>query len=331
MTTKSADLRPVKSETLKLAKQVLRQEASAIMAIVSTINDNFFNAVELILQTKGRVIVTGMGKPGYIARKLSATLMSTGTPAFYLHPAEAMHGDLGCITKDDTIIILSNSGETAEIINILPTIKQINIPLISICGNPLSTLARFATYNLNAHITQEACPLNLAPTTSTRVQLALSDALAISVMQAKKLSKDDFAFYHPGGSLGQIRLMTVKQLVRNYERQIAITAEKSISEAIFVMTNAGIGAVAIVDKGNTLLGIITDGDIRRQLNHYPNLLNIKVSQLMVSSPITIEPHKFVADALNIMQQHQPRPITVLPVIDDNNKFIGMIHITDIYH
>jgi Predicted sugar phosphate isomerase involved in capsule formation len=154
MTTKSADLRPVKSETLKLAKQVLRQEASAIMAIVSTtINDNFFNAVELILQTKGSVIVTGMGKPGYIARKLSATLMSTGTPAFYLHPAEAMHGDLGCIIKDDTIIALSNSGETAEIVNILPTIKQINIALISICGNPLSTLARFATYNLNAHIT----------------------------------------------------------------------------------------------------------------------------------------------------------------------------------
>ena len=331
MTTKSADLRPVKSETLKLAKQVLRQEASAIMAIVSTINDNFFNAVELILQTKGRVIVTGMGKPGYIARKLSATLMSTGTPAFYLHPAEAMHGDLGCITKDDTIIAFSNSGETAEIINILPTIKQINIPLISICGNPLSTLARFATYNLDAHITQEACPLNLAPTTSTTVQLALGDALAISVMQAKKFSKNDFAFYHPGGSLGQIRLMTVKQLVRNYERQIAITAEKSIAETIFVMTNAGIGAVAIVDKGNTLLGIITDGDIRRQLNHYPNLLNIKVSQLMVSSPITIEPHKFVADSLNIMQQHQSRTITVLPVIDDNNKFIGMIHITDIYH
>ena len=331
MTTKSADLRPVKSETLKLAKQVLRQEASAIMAIVSTINDNFFNAVELILQTKGSVIVTGMGKPGYIARKLSATLMSTGTPAFYLHPAEAMHGDLGCITKDDTIIALSNSGETAEIVNILPTIKQINIPLISICGNPLSTLARFATYNLDAHITQEACPLNLAPTTSTTVQLALSDALAISVMQAKKFSKNDFAFYHPGGSLGQIRLMTVQQLVEKHNRKVTITAEKSIAEAIFVMTNAGIGAVAIVDKGNTLLGIITDGDIRRQLNHYPNLLNIKVSQLMVSSPITIEPHKFVADALNIMQQHQSRTITVLPVIDDNNKFIGMIHITDIYH
>ena len=267
MTTKSADLRPVKSETLKLAKQVLRQEASAIMAIVSTINDNFFNAVELILQTKGRVIVTGMGKPGYIARKLSATLMSTGTPAFYLHPAEAMHGDLGCITKNDTIIALSNSGETAEIVNILPTIKQINIALISICGNPLSTLARFATYNLNAHITQEVCPLNLAPTTSTTVQLALSDALAISVMQAKKFSKDDFAFYHPGGSLGQIRLMTVQQLVEKHNRKVTITAEKSIAEAIFVMTNAGIGAVAIVDKGNTLLGIITDGDIRRQLNH----------------------------------------------------------------
>ena len=331
MTTKSADLQPVKSETLKLAKQVLRQEASAIMAIVSTINDNFFNAVELILQTKGRVIVTGMGKPGYIARKLSATLMSTGTPAFYLHPAEAMHGDLGCITKDDTIIAFSNSGETAEIINILPTIKQINIPLISICGNPLSTLARFATYNLDAHITQEACPLNLAPTTSTTVQLALGDALAISVMQAKKFSKNDFAFYHQGGSLGQIRLMTVQQLVEKHNRKVTITAEKSIAEAIFVMTNAGIGAVAIVDKGNTLLGIITDGDIRRQLQHQPNLLDIQVSELMVTTPITIKHSQYVSEALHKMEQHKPRPITVLPVIDNKKQFIGMIHITDIYH
>lgn len=331
MTTKSTDLRPVKSETLKLAKEVLKQEASAIMAIVSTINDNFFNAVELILQTKGRIIVTGMGKPGYIGRKLSATLMSTGTPAFYLHPAEAMHGDLGCITKDDTIIAFSNSGETAEIINILPTIKQINIPLISICGNPLSTLARFATYNLDAHITQEACPLNLAPTTSTTVQLALSDALAISVMQAKKFSKNDFAFYHPGGSLGQIRLMTVQQLVEKHNRKVTITAEKSIAEAIFVMTNAGIGAVAIVDKGNTLLGIITDGDIRRQLQHQPNLLDIQVSELMVTTPITIKHSQYVSEALHKMEQHKPRPITVLPVIDNKKQFIGMIHITDIYH
>ena len=331
MTTKSTDLRPVKSETLKLAKQVLRQEASAIMAIVSTINDNFFNAVELILQTKGSVIVTGMGKPGYIGRKLSATLMSTGTPAFYLHPAEAMHGDLGCITKDDTIIAFSNSGETAEIINILPTIKQINIPLISICGNPLSTLARFATYDLDAHITQEACPLNLAPTTSTTVQLALSDALAISVMQAKKFSKNDFAFYHPGGSLGQIRLMTVQQLVEKHNRKVTITAEKSIAEAIFVMTNAGIRAVAIVDKGNTLLGIITDGDIRRQLQHQPNLLDIQVSELMVTTPITIKHSQYVSEALHKMEQHKPRPITVLPVIDNKKQFIGMIHITDIYH
>ena len=331
MTTKSADLRPVKSETLKLAKQVLRQEASAIMAIVSTINDNFFNAVELILQTKGRVIVTGMGKPGYIARKLSATLMSTGTPAFYLHPAEAMHGDLGCITKNDTIIALSNSGETAEIVNILPTIKQINIALISICGNPLSTLARFATYNLNAHITQEVCPLNLAPTTSTTVQLALSDALAISVMQAKKFSKDDFAFYHPGGSLGQIRLMTVEQLVEKHNRKVTITAEKSISNAIFSMTNSGIGAVAIVDNNNVLLGIITDGDIRRQLQHQPNLLDIQVSELMVTTPITIKHSQYVSEALHKMEQHKPRPITVLPVIDNKKQFIGMIHITDIYH
>lgn len=331
MTTKSANHLTLKSETLIMAKQVLKQEAAAIEDIVDTINESFFNAVELILNTSGRVIVTGMGKPGYIARKLSATFMSTGTPSFYLHPAEAIHGDLGSLTKFDTIIAISNSGETAEILNILSTIQKINIPLISICGNPSSTLARFATYNLDAHITNEACPLNLAPTTSTTVQLALSDALAISVMNAKKFTKNDFAFYHPGGSLGQIRLMTVKQLVEKHNRQVSITAEKSISDAIFVMTNSGIGAVAIVNKENALLGIITDGDIRRQLKTYPDLLNINVTQLMISTPVTVEQNQTVSDALNIMEQHKPRPITVLPVLDVNKKFIGMIHITDIYH
>ena len=331
MATKSEDFQVCKNETLQLAKQVLKQEAAAIEEIVNSINETFFHAVELILHTKGRVIVTGMGKPGYIARKLSATFMSTGTPSFYLHPAEAIHGDLGCITKDDTIIALSNSGETAEIVNILPTIKQINIPLISICGNPLSTLARFATYNLDAHVDQEACPLNLAPTTSTTVELALTDALAISVMHAKKFSSQDFAFYHPGGNLGQIRLMTVQQLVEKHNRKVAITAEKSISDAIFAMTNSGIGAVAIVDNNNVLLGIITDGDIRRQLQYHSNLLDIQVSELMITTPITIEHSQYVSEALHKMEQHKPRPITVLPVIGNKKQFIGMIHITDIYH
>lgn len=319
-----------KNEIIQTAVQVLQEEATAIEFLVTTINDNFIKAVELILTIKGRVIVTGMGKPGYIAHKLSATLMSTGTPSFYLHPAEAIHGDLGSITKDDIIIAISNSGETTEIINILSTIKKIGVPIISICGNASSTLARFANYHLDARIKHEACPLNLAPTTSTTVQLALGDALAVTIMKAKGFTDKDFAFYHPGGNLGQVRLMTVKQLVEKHQRQISITSEKTISDAIFVMTESGIGAVAIVDKNHQLLGIITDGDIRRQLKSYPDLLNKQVSQIMITTPTTINESQYVTDAIELMEQHQPRPITVLPVVNMQKQLIGMIHITDIY-
>lgn len=320
-----------RNEIIKTAKQVLLDEAEAIESIISTLDENFINAVELIVKTKGRVIVTGMGKPGYIAHKLSATLMSTGTPSFYLHPAEAIHGDLGSITKDDVIIAISNSGETTEIINILSTIKKIGAPVISICGNTSSTLARFATYHLNAHIKQEACPLNLAPTTSTTVQIALGDALAIAVMKTKGFTAKDFAFYHPGGNLGQIRLMTVKQLVEKHQRHISITSEKTISDAIFVMTDSGIGAVAVIDQNNSLLGIITDGDIRRQLKSYPDLLNKPIKEIMITTPTTINDTQYVTDAISLMENHKPRPITVLPVINSNKQLIGIVHITDIYH
>lgn len=319
-----------KTEIIQTAKQVLHEEAQAIESIISTINEDFINAVELILKTKGRVIVTGMGKPGYIARKLSATLMSTGTPSFYLHPAEAIHGDLGSITKDDVIIAISNSGETTEIINILATIEKIGVPIISICGNASSTLARFATCRLNAHIKQEACPLNLAPTSSTTVQLALGDALAVAVMKVKGFTAKDFAFYHPGGNLGQVRLLTVKQLVEKHQRQISITPEKTISDAIFVMTDSGIGAVAVVDENNLLLGVLTDGDIRRQLKSYPNLLNLQIKEIMITTPTTINETQYVTDAISLMEQHKPRPITILPVVNSTNKLIGIVHITDIY-
>lgn len=320
-----------RNEIIKTAKQVLLDEAEAIESMISTLDENFINAVELIVKTKGRVIVTGMGKPGYIAHKLSATLMSTGTPSFYLHPAEAIHGDLGSITKDDVIIAISNSGETTEIINILSTIKKIGAPVISICGNTSSTLARFATYHLNAHIKQEACPLNLAPTTSTTVQIALGDALAIAVMKTKGFTAKDFAFYHPGGNLGQVRLMTVKQLVEKQQRHISITPEKTISDAIFVMTDSGIGAVAVIDQNNLLLGIITDGDIRRQLKSYPDLLNKPIKEIMITTPTIINDTQYVTDAISLMENHKPRPITVLPVVNSNNQLIGIVHITDIYH
>lgn len=243
----------------------------------------------------------------------------------------AIHGDLGSITKDDIIIAISNSGETTEIINILSTIKKIGAPVISICGNTSSTLARFATYHLNAHIKQEACPLNLAPTTSTTVQIALGDALAIAVMKTKGFTAKDFAFYHPGGNLGKIRLMTVKQLVEKHQRHISITPEQTISDAIFVMTDSGIGAVAVIDQNNSLLGIITDGDIRRQLKSYPDLLNKPIKEIMITTPTTINDTQYVTDAISLMESHKPRPITVLPVINSNKQLIGIVHITDIYH
>lgn len=314
---------------IEQAKQVLQIEAQAVQALVDHIDDQFVNAVDMILKVKGRVILTGMGKPGYIAQKIAATMMSTGTPAIFLHPAEGIHGDLGMVTKDDIVIAISNSGETDEIINILPVIRRIGAPVIAICGNEHSTLAKNADVFLNASVECEACPLGLAPTASTTAELALGDALAVVLMTKQKFTREDFAVFHPGGSLGRRILLTVENIMHAGEENPAITADKTVKEALFVITDKGLGATTIIDNEGRLLGLITDGDIRRSLEKGHEFLDKKVVDIMTVNPLTIRANKLAAEALNLMENHKPKPITVLPVVDDEHKALGLIHVTDL--
>ncbi|WP_392558521.1 KpsF/GutQ family sugar-phosphate isomerase [Orbus mooreae] len=317
-------------DIIEYAQSILKSEAQSIEKLIPRIDEQFINIIELILTIKGRVICTGMGKPGYIAHKLAATLMSTGTPSIYLHPAEAIHGDLGMVTPQDVVIAISNSGETAEILNILPVINKIGAPLIAICGNNQSTLAKQSKYYLDAAVDSESCPFNLAPTNSTTAQLALGDTLAITLMKMKGFTSQDFAFYHPGGNLGSVRLLTLNKLLEQTHRNPIITKERPLSEALFIMTDAGIGAISVVDDKQHLLGIITDGDIRRSLKCNVDFFSKTVNDVMTINPTAIHESQLVLSALNFMQNHQPSPITVLPVINHENVVTGMIHITDIF-
>lgn len=314
---------------IEQAKQVLRMEADAIEALISRINGEFTKAATMILEGKGRVIVTGMGKPGHIGQKITATLLSTGTPAFFLHPAEGIHGDLGMVTKDDIVLAISNSGETPEIVNILAPIRRIGARIIAICGRENSTLAQNADIFLDAFVEKEACPLGLAPTTSTTVELALGDALAVVLMSARKFTPEDFAVFHPGGALGRKLLLKVEDIMHSGQENPTVTLSQTVKEALFVITAKGLGATSVVDDQGQLLGLITDGDIRRSLEKGHDFLNNKVETLMTANPRTISPDKLAAQALNIMESNKPKPITVLPVVNDKHHVIGMIHLTDL--
>lgn len=313
----------------QIAKQVLALESQAIAELIQTIDLQFCQAVEYILHTQGRVILTGMGKPGYIAHKIAATLMSTGTPAFYLHPAEGAHGDLGMVTPTDLVIAISNSGETQEVINLLPTLSRLGVPIIAIGGNGQSTLARHATLYLNAHVTQEACPLGLAPTTSTTAELALGDALAVAVMSLRQFSPENFAIFHPGGSLGKQLLTTIEHVMAKGHHNPIVKKDKSVTDALFIMTEKGFGAVSVIDDRGKLLGIITDGDIRRALKKGPQLLNQPVTALMNDQPVSIKQGALLSQALHLMENHHPKPITVIPVIDDEGHVTGLLHLTQL--
>ncbi len=314
---------------IEQAKQVLRMEADAIESLISRIDERFIQAANLILQGKGRVIVTGMGKPGHIGQKITATLLSTGTPSFFLHPAEGIHGDLGMVTKDDIVLAISNSGETSEIINILAPIRRIGAKIIAICGREDSTLGQNADIFLDAYVEKEACPLGLAPTTSTTVELALGDALAVVLMSARKFTPEDFAIFHPGGALGRKLLLKVEDIMHSGQENPTVTLHQTVKEALFVITAKGLGATSIVDENNRLLGLITDGDIRRSLEKGHDFLNERVDKLMTPRPCTITQDKLAAQALNLMESNKPKPITVLPVVDQNDHVIGMIHLTDL--
>ncbi len=316
-------------EMLKHAQDVLRMEAEAILELVPRIDANFAAAVEMILQCPGRTVITGMGKSGIIGRKMAATLASSGTPSFYLHPAEGIHGDLGMVTAGDVVIALSNSGETGEVLNILPSLRRIGAKIIAMVGNDASTLAKNADVVLNVGVSKEACPLGLAPTSSTTAALAYGDALALALLQKHHFTASQFAIFHPGGSLGRRLLLTVGDIMHSGEENPVVVGETTVQEALFVITDKGLGAVSVIDANGVMQGVLTDGDIRRGLSKGVDFLQRPVTELMTKQPKTITKDKLAAQALHIMESNHPKPITVLPVIDADNKVIGLLHMTDL--
>lgn len=314
---------------LEQARQVLRMEAEAVLEQVERIDEHFKAAVEMIMACPGRTVITGMGKSGIIGRKMAATLASTGTPSFYLHPAEGIHGDLGMVTEGDVVIALSNSGETGEVLHILPSLRRIGAKLIAMVGNPNSTLAKNSDIVLNVGVTREACPLGLAPTSSTTATLAYGDALALALLSKRKFTASQFAVFHPGGSLGRKLLLTVEDIMHSGTENPLVKADISVQDALFVITDKGLGAVSVVDDDNKMLGVLTDGDIRRGLSKGVDFLKRPVTELMTASPKTITKEKLAAQALHIMESNRPKPITVLPVVDAENHVIGLLHMTDL--
>lgn len=314
---------------LENARNVLKMEADAILELIPRINGQFTAAVELILACPGRTVITGMGKSGIIGRKMAATLASTGTPSFYLHPAEGIHGDLGMVTADDVVIALSNSGETGEILHILPSLRRIGAKVIAMVGNPNSSLGKNADVVLDVGVSKEACPLGLAPTSSTTAALAFGDALAVALLSKRKFTADQFAVFHPGGSLGRKLLMTVADVMHSGDDNPLVKGDMKVQDALFVITDKGLGAVSVVDDDNKMIGVLTDGDIRRGLSQGFSFLTRPVTELMTKSPKTITQDKLAAEALHLMESNKPRPITVLPVIDAEKHVIGLLHMTDL--
>ena len=310
------------------ARQCLLTEARAIESLVSRLNGDFDNAVDLILACRGRVVVTGIGKSGLIGRKVSATLASTGTPSFFLHPSEGLHGDVGMVTGDDIVLAFSSSGETAELIGLLPVLKRIGARIIAFCGRPGGTLVCNADLYLDVGVEQEACPLGLTPTASTTAALAMGDALAMALLSARKFSAEDFAVFHPGGALGQ-KLLTVADHMHKDDDNPLIEAGKTVREALFVITAKGLGVASVISPDGMLLGIITDGDIRRGFEKGNDFLDLRVEQFMTRTPRTIGAEELAATALRRLETNLPRPITVLPVVDAAGRPMGMLHITDL--
>ena len=314
---------------LEHAQDVLRMEAEAILELVPRIDENFAAAVNLILECEGRTVITGMGKSGLIGRKMAATLASTGTPSFYLHPAEGIHGDLGMVTAADVVIALSNSGETGEVLNILPSLRRIGAKIIAMVGNANSTLGKNADVILDVGVSKEACPLGLAPTSSTTAALAYGDALALALLKKHNFTASQFAIFHPGGSLGRKLLLTVGNIMHKGDETPTVLADTTVQDALFVITDKGLGAVSVVDENGIMQGVLTDGDIRRGLSKGVDFLQRPVRELMTANPKTITQDKLAAQALHLMESNKPKPITVLPVLDENRKVIGLLHMTDL--
>jgi len=308
------------------AQETLKTEADAIRNLSRTLNKDFVAAVRILTQTKGRVVVSGMGKAGIIARKFSATLSSTGTPSFWIHPAEAAHGDLGRITKQDIIVVLSYSGETDEIKKFLPFLKNTGIKIIAITGNVRSTLGQYATTVLDVTIHKEACPLGLAPTTSTTVMLALCDALSVVVQKLKGFREKDFALFHPAGSLGNKLLYKVYDLMRKGAHNPIVHEKASVKEALLMVTKAKAGAVSIVDDRGCLKGIFTDGDLRRNIDEHDNLLHADITSVMTKDPVSVREDMLAVYALKVLKKYK---IDEVPVVDRRKKLVGMLDLQDL--
>lgn len=306
--------------------QTITIELEALENLKNKIDHNFAQACRLILECHGRTIVTGMGKSGHIARKIAATLSSTGTPAYFVHPGEASHGDMGMITNEDTLLALSNSGETLEIITLLPLLKRRGIPLISMTGAANSTLSQAATINLNSKVTKEACPLDLTPTSSTTAQLVMGDALAISLLRARGFTEEDFAFSHPGGSLGRKLLLKVQDIMHSGNQIPEVQAGTRLSEALLEVTRKGLGMTAVCNSARKVIGIFTDGDLRRAIDSGCHLNDALISDVMTAHCVTISPNMLAAEALKIMDE---RKINALICVDDENRAVGAINMHDL--
>ena len=309
-----------------IAKEVLKIERDALTSLMGRIGPDFDRIVNVICKTKGRVIVTGMGKPGFIAQKISATLSSTGTPSLYLHPAEALHGDLGRVTKDDLILALSNSGETEEIVKFLPIVKKIGAKLIAMTGNVASALAKFADHTIDVSVKREACSLGLAPTTSTTAMLAMGDALAVALLEKKGFKEKDFAFFHPGGILGKRLILKVDDIMRKGAANPVVKENTPVKKVLLAITKARAGSASVVDSKGKLVGIFTDGDLRRNLESEPHLIEKKVKDVMTKNPASIKKERLAAEAFDILRS---KKIDELPVVDDKKRPIGLLDVQDL--
>ena len=316
----------MKIDTVKRAKQVLDIEAAAIKDLKRRIGRDFVKAVSVILKTRGRVVVSGMGKTGIIAQKPSATLASTGTPSLFLHTAEAIHGDLGKVTAEDAVVIISNSGSTEEMRQLLPLLKKIGARIIGLTGNKKSVLAKHSDVVLDVSVKKEACPLGLAPTASTTATLAMADALAVCLLEQKGFKESDFAFFHPGGALGRRLLLKVEDIMRRGHANPIVREEKKVAEVLFKITQARAGSATVVDKNGKLKGIFTDGDLRRHLETDTRLPLRRIGEVMTKNPCVVRPGMLAAEAMRILRE---KKIDEVPVVDDRGRPVGLLDVQDL--
>jgi len=311
------------SKLIQQAREVLQIEAQGVLDLIERIGPEFEQAVEMILNSKGRVIFTGIGKSGIVGRKIMATLNSTGTPSLFLHPVEAVHGDLGVVTADDIIIAISNSGYTKELVNILPILKNLGAKLIAFCGDPESPLAKESHLFIDVGVEREACPLGLAPTTSTTAALAMGDALAVVLINQKQFNRKDFKRFHPGGSLGDRLSIKIKEVMLTEDRIPLVSIDQTVRETIFEINKKKLGASLVTDDALMLLGVVTDGDIRRALLHWKDIMGLSVAKIMSKSPKMIDEEKKVSEAVALMEHNA---ITILPVVDKIKRVKGIVHL-----